>query len=245
MKNLLFISDLHLEEQQPVITDLFLSCLKNEAMEADQLYILGDLFEVWVGDDDDSPYLQTIKQAIKAYVESGKQCFIMPGNRDFLLGKQFMRDTGANLLTDPTIIKRKNQTILLTHGDVLCTDDKRHQIYRNIIQHHLIQKFAKIVPIAWRKKIADKLRAESRKHFLRNNAKLRDVTESAVIEAFKKSKADIIIHGHTHIAGSHLHLDNKQRFVMGAWHKTGHAWLLNDTFEEIRISAKSHSKETV
>lgn len=245
MKNILFISDLHLDEQQPGITSLLLDCLQHEAMQADQLFILGDFFEVWVGDDDDSPYFQTIKQALKNYVDSGRQCFIMPGNRDFLIGEQFMRETGATYLPDPSVIEYNGQRILLTHGDLMCTDDKRHQIYRSIIQHRLTKTIARFVPLSYRKKVANKLRAASRKHFLRNNEQLRDVTNKAVNNAFIKNNVDVIIHGHTHVAGVHQHIDDKKRYVLGAWHKIGHAWRLHHSFEEIRISAKSHLKEKV
>lgn len=240
--NILFISDLHLEENQLGITELFLQFMQTQALQADQLYILGDFFEAWIGDDDNTPYYQKIKDSIKNYVTQGKQCFIMPGNRDFLIGKRFMRETGAQYLPDPTIIEHNNSRILLTHGDAMCTDDIRHQIYRRISQSQFAKVISNVLPINYRKKIAQQLRAASRKHFLRHNAQLRDVTAKAVQNAFTKNNIDVIIHGHTHVAGAHEYDNNKKRFVLGAWHETGHAWELTDSFKEIRISPTQHSK---
>ena len=125
-----FISDLHLDAARPEITRAFVQFLQGEAQQAHELYILGDLFEAWIGDDDDAPLALEIQTALKTYVESGHKLYFMQGNRDFLVGNQFCRATGAQMLTDPTVIDLHGHVTVLMHGDTLCTDDVDYQNFR-------------------------------------------------------------------------------------------------------------------
>lgn len=212
-----FIADLHLDDSQHEITELFLDFLKTEAIKSNSLYILGDLFEAWIGDDDTSAYNKKIINALKKYSEQGKQLFFMAGNRDFLIGKKFTQMTGATILPDPSLIDINGKTILLTHGDSLCTDDLTHLKYRRVIQHPIMKKIIQWLPLRLRRHIAKKLRQKSRQHFERNNMISVDVNNNAVLKAFIEHKVELMIHGHTHKPGLHQH-KNTKRIVLGAWH---------------------------
>lgn len=217
MTSAVFIADLHLDESQHEITDLFLKFLEKDASEADSLYILGDLFEAWIGDDDNSVYNQKIFNALKQYSNTGKKLFFMAGNRDFLIGEKFSQLTGAKILPDPTLVNVNGEDVLLTHGDLLCTDDITHQKYRRIVQHPITKKITQRLPLALRRIIAKKLRLKSRQHYKKNNELSVDVNQDAVLDAFKQHKVKLMIHGHTHKPAIHQY-ENGKRVVLGAWH---------------------------
>ena len=126
----LFVSDLHLDASRPAATEAFLRFLNADARQADSLYILGDLFEYWISDEDQNPHYQTIIKALAETAASGVRCYIMHGNRDFMLGKRFERESGTTLIHDPTLIYAGEKSILLSHGDTLCTDDTSYQRFR-------------------------------------------------------------------------------------------------------------------
>ncbi len=150
----LFISDLHLDESRPEIVDLFERFLETDARGAEALYILGDLFESWIGDDDDSPLAQRVARALRTLSDSGVPVYFMRGNRDFVLGKDFARKAGMTILDDPTIIDLNGERALLMHGDTLCIDDVSYQKFRRIMHNRWFQRIALALPLSIRRRIA-------------------------------------------------------------------------------------------
>lgn len=214
----LFISDLHLEADEPGITAIFLKFLRQEALQADALYILGDLFEAWIGDDDLSPFNREIMDALKQATQSGLPVYFMRGNRDFLIGKRFAKKTGILLLEDPTVIDLYGKRILLMHGDSLCTLDRQHLFWRKISLNPCIQQLALGLPLTWRRKIGRWLRKKSKRHQSYLEAYRMDVSSDEVVRAIESHQAALLIHGHTHQPGIH-----GRRIVLGAWHEQGNA----------------------
>ncbi|MDO8954194.1 MAG: UDP-2,3-diacylglucosamine diphosphatase [Gammaproteobacteria bacterium] len=216
------ISDLHLSEGHPETTTLFFKFLEEKAQTADTLYILGDFFEFWIGDDDLSDYHLSIIHALAALNRSGVKVFIMHGNRDFILGKKFAALAGANLLKDPSVVDFYGHRVLLTHGDQLCTDDIRYQRYRRVANLKWVQALFLLLPLAKRRALAKKIH-DSNPHRKpgQYRAAIADVTLPAVEKAFNTHGIKDIIHGHTHKMDIHHYPENKRRFVMSDWHETG------------------------
>lgn len=212
----LFISDLHLDAQNPSITHTFFYFLEHVALKADALYILGDLFESYIGDDDNTPFIQSITHALSKLNDDNIPVFIMHGNRDFLIGKKFADNAGAILISDPMLIDLYHQKILLMHGDSLCTQDKNHQRFRKITQNKITKKIFLSLPLSFRKKIANQLRQESTQHNRYKSAEIMDVSEEAAAAVLKKYSAQKIIHGHTHRP-----MITQNRIVLGMWHEHG------------------------
>lgn len=212
----LFISDLHLDPTQPQITNTFFYFLDHIARDADALYILGDFFESYIGDDDNDAFIHTIARGLYQLTKLGIPIFLMHGNRDFLIGNQFEKWSGASLIPDPSVISLNGKKFLLVHGDSLCTDDKSHQRFRKITRNKLIQKIFLSLPLSFRKKLARQLRSESAQHNQMKSAQMMDVTETAVIQALNKNNAPRIIHGHTHRP-----MISEKRIVLDAWHEHG------------------------
>ena len=176
----LFISDLHLDAGHPAATQLLLQLLGGRARHADALYILGDLFEAWIGDDDDSLLGKDVCDALKACTASGVPVYIMHGNRDFLLGKDFMARSGATLLEDPAIIDLYGQPVLLTHGDLLCTDDTQYQAFRHQVRDPRWQQDFLARPLAERRRLAAGMRDASHAAKDRKPQAIMDVSVPAV-----------------------------------------------------------------
>ncbi len=223
----LFISDLHLQASEPSITSLFETFLKKYVPQADALYILGDLFEVWVGDDEDSTFSQHIRALLLEYVAQGTPIFILPGNRDFLLGRRFAKETGCTILRDPTTIALYDQSILLLHGDTLCTHDRLHQFYRSIVQNRVFNYIAsRIIPLSVRRKLGQLLRKLSKHHTQRQSPINMDVINASVTAMFEKANVSTMIHGHTHrpmVETTYLNDRPCSRYVLGSWHEKGSA----------------------
>ena len=220
----LFISDLHLDPATPGIQRQFLEFLEGEARSASALYILGDLFEVWLGDDDPAPASRTIVQALRALTDAGVTCFVMHGNRDFLIGQRFCRETGAQLIEDGTVVEIHGDRLLLLHGDVLCTDDVSYQRLRRIVRNPAVQWIFRHMSLARRRALARKMREGSRMHVDATEAQIMDVNAEAVANAFRESGVGTMIHGHTHRPAVHSHeVDGSrvQRIVLGDWHTQG------------------------
>ena len=221
--SILFVSDIHLSPQRPTIVRAFLDFLGGRAQEAEALYILGDLFEAWVGDDDPSELASTVKRALAALTSCGVSVFIQRGNRDFTLGQRFARETGATLLADEHLVSDYGTRTLLMHGDSLCTDDEDYQRFRKKSRHflylwclvHLPLKLRQNIAANWRKKSAD---ANSNKA-----SQIMDVNARAVAAVMAKHNARTLVHGHTHRPDVHQLGDN-QRIVLGDWDKYG--WCL-------------------
>lgn len=227
----LFISDLHLEEARRDITDAFLAFLTTEAAEATHLYILGDFFEAWIGDDEKTELQQEITQALKSYTASGRKLSIMHGNRDFLIGQQFASETGAELLEDPTLIELGGKKTVLLHGDSLCTKDVAYMKFRQNMRNPQWQTLFLERPLADRKTTAQQLRAISMAKNKGKKEEIMDVTEEEVISLLDNFDAEIMIHGHTHRPKRHnLKLSNgnqAERIVLGDWDKN--LWHLSVT----------------
>ena len=219
----LFVSDVHLDASAPEATEQFIEFLATEARRAQALYILGDLFEAWVGDDDAAPTNEQVCQALRALSEH-VACFAMHGNRDFLLGEGFCERSGCRLLADPVIAQLDEEPVLLTHGDALCTDDHSYQELRSIVRASFWQRRFLALPLARRELLADEIRAGSRRHITRTVPTVMDVNPQAVATAFRAADVRRMIHGHTHRPGRHdLEVDgeHRQRIVLGAWYEQG------------------------
>ncbi len=224
----LLISDLHLQEDRPDITRAFLSFLHDRASAAKALYILGDFFEVWVGDDAISPFQQRIADALLQLSRAGTRIFLMHGNRDFLLGRTFCQAAGCTLLPDPSIVQLNNEPVLLMHGDSLCTQDVAYMRMRRWLRHPLSLWLLTHLPLATRHKLARKLRKESQTQTRQKAAQITDVTPVEVVNVMQQQAVRTLIHGHTHRPAEHLVKIGQvtgKRIVLGDWDAKG--WVLN------------------
>jgi UDP-2,3-diacylglucosamine hydrolase len=220
----LFVSDVHLDSGAPQATEQFLSFLHEQASQAEALYILGDLFEAWVGDDDEDPGNERVCRALRELTTAGVACFALHGNRDFLLGEGFCARSGCRVLSDPVIAQLDGERVLLTHGDALCTDDHPYQELRSIVRDRTWQRRFLALPRAHREALADEAREGSRRHTARTVPDIMDVNSAAVAAAFRAARVRRIVHGHTHRPGVHqLEIDGQpaQRIVLGAWYEQG------------------------
>jgi UDP-2,3-diacylglucosamine hydrolase len=220
----LLVSDVHLGADSPDALGQFLGFLEAEAARAEALYILGDLFESWVGDDDRSPEGERVCGALRALAASGVPCFLLHGNRDFLLGEGFCARSGCRLLADPVVAELYGEPVLLTHGDALCTGDHSYQELRSVVRSPRWQRRFLALPLATRELLAGEARAGSRRHVARTMPTIMDVNPQAVTAAFRASGVRRMIHGHTHRPGVHaLSVDGlpAERIVLGAWYEQG------------------------
>lgn len=220
----LFVSDLHLDASAPEANEQFLGFLRTHAAHAEALYILGDMFESWIGDDESDAGKARICAGVRELTASGVACFALHGNRDFLLGRGFCDRTGARLLPDPVIAELDGERVLVTHGDALCTDDHSYQELRSIVRSVAWQRRFLGLPLAVRARFANQARAGSRAHTTRTAPKIMDVNQHAVVTAFRAAQARRMIHGHTHRPAVHeIIVDGQpaQRIVLGAWYEQG------------------------
>ena len=220
----LFISDLHLEPGRPEIGEQFLAFLAGPARDADALYILGDLFEAWIGDDDPNPYYAQMKTAIRELSDSGVPVYFMHGNRDFMIGETFAAEAGVTLLSDPCSLELHGEHVLLSHGDAMCTDDTEYQQVRAMTRNPDWQAMMMSKSIDERIAFAVQAREQS---LARNEAmteEIADVNQAAVEQTIRESGADILLHGHTHRPAVHpFHVDERpvHRIVLGDWYEQG------------------------
>jgi len=220
----LFVSDVHLDAGAPEATEQFLAFLATEGARAQALYILGDLFEAWVGDDDADPEKERVCAALRTLSTRGVACFALHGNRDFLLGAGFSARSGCRLLRDPVVAQFDAERVLLTHGDALCTDDHSYQELRSVVRDPAWQRRYLALPRSHRELLADEVRAGSRRHTARTVPYIMDVNAAAVAAAFRAAQVRRMIHGHTHRPGVHqVEVDGApaQRIVLGAWYEQG------------------------
>ena len=219
----LFISDLHLDLARPAILDQFETFIRDEAIHADALYILGDLFEAWIGDDADDPVGQRFVAAMKPMREARRPCFFMHGNRDFLLGERFAREAGMTLLPDPSVIDLYGTPTLLMHGDSLCTDDAPYQAFRRQSRSAEWQRQFLSQTVQQREAFARKARDESKRYTgSEANASIMDVNEWAVVNAMESAGVHNLIHGHTHRPTTHQFQHNgtiAERIVLADWYE--------------------------
>jgi UDP-2,3-diacylglucosamine hydrolase len=220
----LFVSDLHLDGAAPAAIDQFVEWLAGEARSARAVYILGDLFESWIGDDDADPARERACAALRALTATGVPCFVMRGNRDFMLGPGFEARTGCRLLPDPVIADFDGHAVLLTHGDLLCTDDHAYQELRSTVRSPDWQRRVLALPLATRGLLAGAARAGSKAHIEQAAMAIMDVNDDAVASLFRTAGVDCMIHGHTHRPAIHgLQVDGRPRTraVLGAWYEQG------------------------
>ena len=219
MPRSLFISDLHLDTARPATIDALGQFLDNNR-DVDALYILGDLFEAWLGDDDDSPLAAEIRTLLRAYSDGGPRLFLMQGNRDFLMGEELCRAVGATLMADPTVIDLYGKRTLLMHGDSLCTADTDYQAFRQTARDPDWQAQLLARTLAERRAIADQLRAASKDAGSNKAEDIMDVTPDEVDRVMQHHGVDCLIHGHTHRPATHSQ-DRGQRWVLGDWDQQG------------------------
>lgn len=220
----LFISDLHIDANHPAITRQFLDFLEREARYADALYILGDLFESWVGDDAADTDQTAALAGIKSLTSAGVPCFVMHGNRDFLLGPDFCAMTGARLLPDPLIATLYGEPVLVMHGDALCTDDHAYQRLRATVRDPGWQQQFLALSVASRRALAGAARAGSQEHTAAIEYTITDVNQQSVATALRGANVATLLHGHTHRPAIHpLTVDGRActRIVLGDWHTQG------------------------
>ena len=230
----LFISDLHLCVTRPHITGLLLKFLQGPAREARALYVLGDLFEYWAGDDDlADPYHAQVCAAFKHLADSGVPVALIHGNRDFLLGEAYAHASGMAILHDPTLLEMHGRRVLLTHGDELCTDDVEYQKFRAQVRDNRWQEAFLAQPLAARKSQIEALRKRSESEKSYKSEAIMDVNAEAVIQLVRRfDHPDLLIHGHTHRPGVHEILDGGRRtvrHVLADWYETGSYLRLTDT----------------
>jgi UDP-2,3-diacylglucosamine hydrolase len=220
----LFISDLHIDESRPAITEQFLSFLEAEARDAEALYILGDLFESWVGDDAADAAQSAAITGLRSLTSQGVPCFVMHGNRDFLLAAQFCRMSGAELLPDPLIVTLHGEPVLVTHGDALCTDDRAYQRLRATVRDADWQRQFLALSIASRRALAGAARVGSQAHTAAVEYAITDVNADSVAMALRGAGTATLLHGHTHRPAIHpLQVDGRPctRIVLGDWYDQG------------------------
>ena len=219
--NALIISDLHLTPERPSIAQAFCHYLQQRASQFDALYILGDFFEYWVGDDAMDDFQHNIAQQLKTFSDSGKPLYLMVGNRDFAIGKQFLALTGVQWLEDPTLITHLGQPIVLTHGDLLCSEDKQYLRYRRIVRNPILIALLRRLPLSYRQRLGDKIRRQSKQAKSGKQLEIMDVTSTTVVEMMQRFNSSILIHGHTHRPAIHdVELGTEQqgkRYVLGDW----------------------------
>ncbi len=218
----LFISDLHLSPTNSKLTELTLNFLENQTQGITSLYILGDLFNTWLGDDVVPTEFSPLIDGLHELKQRGVETYLMVGNRDFMLGQQFAQRCGATLLTDPTVIDLYGQKVLLMHGDSMCTDDLANQRYRKWTRNKFLQCFFLHLPKQFRQKVSDKIKQKSREQKQFKSAMIMDVNPSAVENEFAKHQVSYLIHGHTHRPAIHqFHSQRKTtyRIVLGDWHE--------------------------
>ncbi|MCW8127976.1 UDP-2,3-diacylglucosamine diphosphatase [Microbulbifer halophilus] len=218
------ISDLHLDENRPEITRAFFDFLRGPAAGAGALYILGDFFEVWIGDDDDAPLAREVADELRRYSGSGVELYLMHGNRDFLLGRDFAHRAGATLLPDPSLVTLAGQRVLLMHGDSLCTRDEEYMAFREQARDPNWQEALLAKPLDERRQIAAQIRAASKSMNSRKAEDIMDVTPEEVEKAMRQHGVHTLIHGHTHRPDRHTFtLDGEpaERIVLGDWGESG------------------------
>lgn len=218
-----FISDLHIDDERPQVLAGLRWWLDVHADGFDALYLLGDLAEVWVGDDDDGPAANALREAM-ATAARRSAVYVMRGNRDFLLGDRFAADTGVTLLPDPSVVDVDGRRVLLAHGDAYCTGDAEYQRVRALFRSPAWQADVLAKPLAERRALAAALRNQSRAANERKADNIMDVAPAAVAEAMAAAEASLMVHGHTHRPGLHAVGDGRERIVLGDWDRCG--WML-------------------
>jgi UDP-2,3-diacylglucosamine hydrolase len=234
----LLVSDLHLDPSSPGIARQFVEFLQGEAREARALYILGDLFEAWLGDDDPDPAVRAIIVELRALRDAGVPTYFMHGNRDFLVGRRFAEETGCALLHDGSVVDLHGERVLLMHGDALCTADTSYQRLRRLLRNPVTLFVLRHLGFGTRRKIGRKLRTGSQVHVGATAAEIMDVSPAEVVETLRRAGVRTLVHGHTHRPAIHtLQVDGEpaRRIVLGDWYTQGSVLEWRDDGVELRI----------
>ncbi len=230
MAHTLFVSDLHLDACRAHLVEAFVDFLRTEARQAEALYILGDLFETWIGDDDPAEGLDEVLDALRALTGAKVPVRFQHGNRDFLVGAGFAQRTGVELLPERMVINLYGTPTLIEHGDLLCTDDRPYQRYRRRIRHPVTTTIFRYLPRTLRLRMARGLRRVSEQAIADKSMDIMDVNEDAVRTAMRLAEVRTLIHGHTHRPAEHwFELDGSPavRVVLGDWYEQS-SWLVAD-----------------
>jgi UDP-2,3-diacylglucosamine hydrolase len=220
-----FASDLHLDPSTPQIAERFKRFLAGPARDARSLFLLGDLFEAWIGDDDPEPAHRDIVAALADTATAGTLVYVMRGNRDFMIGDRFCAESGAILLDDPAMLPISGELVLISHGDGLCVDDRAYQKLRALVRDPSLREGFARLPIEARRRLASEAREGSREHLANTAAYIADVNQPAVEAVMRDAGASLMIHGHTHRPGVHRFRSDgveRTRVVLGAWHDEAH-----------------------
>ncbi|MFH0224019.1 UDP-2,3-diacylglucosamine diphosphatase [Vibrio furnissii] len=219
----LFISDLHLTPSRPDITHCFTQFMRNEAIHADALYVLGDLFDFWIGDDDPTPFAKQIQHEFKHLTAQGVPCYFTQGNRDFLVGRRFAKQTGVTLLPDEMVIDLYGTSAVILHGDTLCTQDVRYLAFRAKVHQPWLQWLFNRLPFFIKQRIVAKIQTDIRSDKSQKAMEIMDVTPDEVVHVMDKYQVPLMIHGHTHRPAIHHISDapQKTRIVLGDWYTQG------------------------
>ena len=220
----LFISDLHLDAERPEAIDSFVEFIARDAINAERLFILGDLFEAWVGDDDDDARLMPVLDALASLSAYEVPCYVMHGNRDFLLGEEFAKRSNCKLLSDFVTVDIYGEPMLLTHGDLLCTDDTAYMKLRTTVRDAAWQQAFLNKSLQERRNIAASLRAQSKTETAIKASDIMDVNQATVEQTMRSHGVQYLIHGHTHRPSVHrFELDGRPaaRIVLGDWYEQG------------------------
>ena len=234
-----FIADLHLSETRPEITALFLQFLATEARQADALYILGDLFEIWLGDDIQTPLTKQVADALTSLSEFGVPSYYIHGNRDFMLGQRYARRCKMELLAEKSLVQLYGETALIMHGDTLCTEDEAYQNYRKWVYKPWLRALFLALPRFLRAKIGDKIRASSKsqsKQKQKERKEIMDVYPPQVQADCIEYGVNLLIHGHTHRPAIHEFTINQRpatRIVLGDWYDQGSMLLVNSAGKQL------------
>ena len=220
----IFISDIHISDDYPEIYQQFLDFIKNLDHNTNALYILGDLFEYWIGDDDPNPIFKKIQTELKDLSKINVSVFFMHGNRDFLVGDEFAEKSHIKILSDPSIIELYGERILISHGDIFCIDDEEYQSFRKQTRDPQWQEMILEKPLEYRRNFAQIAREKSLEHTQLENEEIMDVNEDEVKKILDKFNLSTIIHGHTHRPFIHNTISNEvnyRRIVLGDWYEQG------------------------
>ena len=228
-----FISDLHLSENMPSVTEGFFNFLKNASHELSHLYILGDLFEAWIGDDDNSKLATNVMQSINNASQNGLEVFFIHGNRDFLCGQDFAKKSNLKILPDPFFMNFFDLKIALSHGDDFCTNDLKYIEFKKEVRSKQWQDKFLEKSLDERLKIASNMRDVSEASNNDKDINIMDVTSKTINQFFEEHRIDLLIHGHTHRPKTHQS-DTGTRVVLGDWHKTGWCFFLDDQQQDLR-----------
>ncbi|WP_417360631.1 UDP-2,3-diacylglucosamine diphosphatase [Gallaecimonas pentaromativorans] len=236
---ILFIADLHLSPERPDILAAFRRFMQDDAPKAERLYVLGDLFEAWIGDDDNSEFNQAVIALFKANAERGVAQYFIHGNRDFLISQRFARAAGMALLPEETVIDLYGTPALILHGDSLCTLDADYQAFRKKSRSWFWQWRMQLLPLWLRRRIARKARAKSQAANAMKSDTIMDVTPSEVDKVMAAHQVGLLIHGHTHRPNRHPEA-NGERIVLGDWYEQGSVLIVTE--DEIRLESRPFEK---